>query len=129
MTKSFNKSILTSSIAVLALSSSLLFAKVAPDNTKINQRDRASHEVTADQQKNNKTDTEITRRIRQDLMKDKDLSTYAHNIKIITIDGKVTLKGPVNSKEEESKILAYARTVAGDENVTDQIDVTTKNNN
>jgi osmotically-inducible protein OsmY len=54
---------------------------------------------------------------------DKSLSTYAHNIKIITQDGKVTLKGPVRSEDEKSNIGAKAAAVAGDGNVTNQIDV------
>jgi osmotically-inducible protein OsmY len=56
-------------------------------------------------------------------MKDKSLSTYAHNIKIITRDGKVTLKGPVRSEDEKAAIEAKAATVAGADNVTDQLTV------
>ena len=53
-----------------------------PDNTKVNQRDRSAGEVTADQQKTNPTDQELTRKIRQSIIADKSLSTYAHNIKV-----------------------------------------------
>src|SRR5678815_3756836 len=63
------------------------------DNTKVNARDNADTSPTADQQKENKSDREITRRIRESLVKDESLSTYAHNIKIVTRDGHVTLKG------------------------------------
>jgi hypothetical protein len=94
-----------------------------PDNTKTNQRDKDQSAPTADQQKMNPADREITKKIRMAIHDDKSLSTYAHNIKIITQDGKVTLKGPVRSEDEKSDIGAKAAAVAGDGNVTNQIDV------
>jgi len=94
-----------------------------PDNTKANQRDKDQSAPTADQQKMNPTDREITKKIRAAIHEDKSLSTYAHNIKIITQDGKVTLKGPVRSEDEKRNIAAKAAAVAGDGNVTNQIDV------
>jgi hypothetical protein len=94
-----------------------------PDNTKTNQRDKDQSAPTADQQKMNPADREITKKIRMAIHDDKSLSTYAHNIKIITQDGKVTLKGPVRSEDEKSNIGAKAAAVAGDGNVTNQIDV------
>jgi osmotically-inducible protein OsmY len=93
----------------------------------VNQQDRATAEPTADQQKNNKTDLEITREIRRSLMNDKSLSTYAHNVKIITQHGKVTLKGPVRSDDEKNAVEAKAVQVAGRANVTDQMTVVPKN--
>src|SRR5215212_6341664 len=69
----------------------------APDNTKVNKRDRAETQATADQAKNNKSDRELMQEIRKSLLDDKSLSTYAHNVKIIAERGKVTLKGPVRS--------------------------------
>jgi hyperosmotically inducible periplasmic protein len=94
-----------------------------PDNTKVNKRDRNAGEVTADQQKANATDQDLTRRIRQSIMSDKSLSTYAHNIKIISQNGTVTLKGPVKSDDEKKAVMAKAVAVAGTEKVTDQISV------
>src|SRR5579864_1238855 len=95
-----------------------------PDNTKVNQRDRNAGEVTADQQKMNATDRELTRKIRRSIMADKSLSTYAHNIKIISQNGTVTLKGPVKSDDEKQTIVAKAVAVAGSaDKVTDQISV------
>jgi osmotically-inducible protein OsmY len=70
------------------------------DNTGINKRDRAGTEATADQQKNNKSDVAVTAEIRRAIMKDKTLSTNAHNVKIIVKNGNVTLKGPVGSQTE-----------------------------
>ena len=95
----------------------------APDNTKTNQGDANKGAVTAEQQKENKADRETTRRIRSAIMKDKSLSTYAHNVKIITQDGKVTLKGPVRSDDEKTSIEAKAASVAGADNVIDRLTV------
>src|ERR1700675_403251 len=66
-----------------------------PDNTKTNKRDRDKNSPTADRQKMNPTDRDLAKRIRASIVDDKSLSTYAHNIKIVAQDGKVTLKGPV----------------------------------
>jgi hyperosmotically inducible protein len=95
-----------------------------PDNTKVNKRDTANGAVTADQQKNNASDQELTRQIRRSIMADKALSTYAHNIKIISQNGVVTLKGPVKSDDEKKSVVAKAVAVAGSpEKVTDQTSV------
>ena len=95
------------------------------DNTKVNKRDRDAGEATADQQKANATDRELTRKIRHSIMADKSLSTYAHNIKIISQNGAVTLKGPVKSDDEKKSIVAKAVAVTGSaDTVTDQISVT-----
>jgi hyperosmotically inducible periplasmic protein len=95
-----------------------------PDNTKVNKRDRNADEATADQQKGNATDRELTRQIRRSIVADKSLSTYAHNIKIISQNGAVTLKGPVKSDDEKKAIVAKAVAVAGSaDKVTDQVSV------
>ena len=96
---------------------------VKPDNTAVNKRDRDASEVTADQQKQNTPDIEVTRNIRRAIVKDDTLSTYAHNVKIITQNGNVTLKGPVNSNDEKANIEKKAIDVAGQGHVTNQIDV------
>jgi osmotically-inducible protein OsmY len=93
------------------------------DNTKVNARDNADTSPTADQQKENQSDREITRRIREALVKDESLSTYAHNIKIITQDGQVTLKGPVRSNDEKRTIEAKAIEIAGENKVTNKLDI------
>jgi osmotically-inducible protein OsmY len=71
----------------------------------------------------NSADRETTKKIRSALTDDKSLSTYAHNIKIITTDGMVTLKGPVRSEDEKSAIEAKAREIAGDSKVTSNLTV------
>jgi hyperosmotically inducible periplasmic protein len=95
----------------------------APDNSKTNQGDASQGAVTADQQKMNPADRETSRQIRSAIVKDKALSTYSHNIKIITQNGKVTLKGPVRSDDEKANIEAKAAAVAGADNVTDLLTV------
>jgi osmotically-inducible protein OsmY len=95
----------------------------APDNTKVNQKDRSQNEPTADQQKDNRSDRDITQQIRQSIMKDKSLSMYAHNIKVVTQDGHVTLKGPVRSEDEKKALEAKAVQVAGDGKVTSELDI------
>lgn len=98
----------------------------AGDNTKINQRDQNKSEATADQQKNSRSDLDITKEIRRSLTQDKSLSTYAHNVKVITQDGKVTLKGPVRSDEEKSTVTARAAQIAGAANINDEMTVVAK---
>src|SRR5260370_3056807 len=95
----------------------------AAENTKANQRDKSSAEPTADQGKNNVNDREIMQKIRKAVMDDKSLSTYAHNVKIISQNGKVTLKGPVRSAEEKQSIEQKATDVAGVGNVTNEITI------
>jgi hyperosmotically inducible protein len=92
----------------------------APDNTKKNKDQTPP---TADQQKMNPSDRAITQKIRKAIHEDKNLSTYAHNIKIIAQDGKVTLRGPVRSEDEKNNLQAKAVEVAGQENVTNQLEV------
>jgi hyperosmotically inducible protein len=87
--------------------------EVKPDNTKVNKRDRNPGEATADQQKMNAADRSLTAKIRKSVMADKALSAYAHNVKIISQDGIVTLKGPVRSDDEVKSIVAKAVEVAG----------------
>ena len=98
-------------------------APPASDNTKINQRDRSASEPTADQQKENSSDRDITQQIRRSIMKDKSLSRYAHNIKIVTQNGQVTLKGPVQSENEKQAIETKAAEVAGQDKVTSELNI------
>lgn len=94
------------------------------DNTKVNKRDRNSNQATADQQKENTNDRNIAKKIRQSIVADKALSTYAHNVKVIVQHGSVTLKGPVRSADEKKTIVAKAAEVTGDAaKVVDQITI------
>lgn len=75
----------------------------------------------AAQQSNQSSDIEITRNIRRAVVKDKTLSTAAHNVTITTKDGKVTLKGRVKSDAEKQTVETAATSVAGAGNVDDQL--------
>lgn len=97
--------------------------QTAPDNTKANKGDSQKGATTADQQNMNPADRDVTKKIRAAIVNDKSLSTYAHNIKIITQDGKVTLKGPVRTETEKAAVEAKAAAVAGDTNVTSEITI------
>jgi len=94
------------------------------DNSKVNEHDRIKSEPTADQQKDNRSDRDITQQIQQSIMNDKSLSTYAHNVKIITQNGQVTLKGPVRSDDEKRTVEAKATEVAGENKVGREIPIT-----
>ena len=99
----------------------------APDNSKTNQGDANKGATTAQQQKMDPADRNITKQIRSSIMNDKSLSTYAHNIKIITQDGKVTLKGPVRTADDKASIEAKAVAIAGADNVTNHLRVAPTN--
>ena len=94
-----------------------------PDNTGVNKRDRGTDAVTAGQQRNDSADVKTTQAIRRAILADKSLSTYAHNIKVITVNGKVTLKGPVQSETEKTALEQKAAEVAGATNVTNNISI------
>jgi hyperosmotically inducible periplasmic protein len=99
-------------------------AQTAPDNTRANKGDQNKSAVTADKQKMNESDRKLTQQIRKAVIADKSLSTYAHNVKIVSQNGMVTLKGPVRSDEEKHSIVAKAVEVAGGaDKVTDQMTV------
>ena len=107
----------------LAAASVSLGAQAQADNTKVNSRDRATGAVTADQQKENAADRELTQKIRHSVMEDKSLSSYAHNVKIVAQDGQVTLKGPVRSSKEKQSVEAKAEAIAGAGHVTNEMSV------
>ena len=96
---------------------------VAPDNTGRNVRDRGGETKTPGDQSESEADRAITQNIRKALTEDDSLSTNAKNVKIITADGVVTLRGPVNSQKEKAEIEAKAKQVAGVKNVDNQLEV------
>ncbi len=93
------------------------------DNSKMNADVKSNTNVTAEEQSNGKGDVEITRQIRQAVVKDESLSMNAHNVKIITASGKVILKGPVNSAAEKTKVESLAKAVAGVQRVENMISI------
>ena len=97
--------------------------KTKPDNTAVNERDGSRETQTSGDQSNSSADLKITQAIRQALMKDGELSMTAKNIKIITDNGQVTLRGPVKNAQEKAKIDQLARSAAGGAKIVDQLDV------
>lgn len=115
-------------IASFLMVASIAIAKTAAnekDNTAINARDAKA--LTADEQAyGSERDVEITRLIRKEIVAQKDLSTYAKNVKIITLGGKVFLRGPVKSQAEKEQVAAHAGKVAGTQNIKDELEVVLK---
>ena len=116
-------------LLVLACLTGFSFAAIASDektnadNTARNERDRSGDTQTSGDQSNSSADLKTTKAIRQALMKDGELSTTAKNIKIITDNGQVTLRGPVKNEQEKAKIDKLARSAAGGVKIDDQLDV------
>jgi hyperosmotically inducible periplasmic protein len=96
---------------------------VAPNNSGINVRDRPADAMTAGEQPNAKGDVQLTARIRRAIVKDKSLSTMAHNIKIISSNGGVILRGPVKTTEEKQTIEEKAAAIAGADKVNNQLEI------
>ena len=113
--------LVTGACALVALPAAA--QQTPPDNTKVNKADREKGAVTADQQKETAADRDLTRKIRQSVIADKSLSTYAHNVKIVAQDGQVTLKGPVRSEAEKTAIVSKATEIAGVGKITNEITV------
>ena len=97
---------------------------VEADNSAVNARDRGGQNLTAqDQTKGSMTDVELTRIARQRLVKDRELSMNGKNVKIITIDRVMTLRGPVASQAEKMRILDHARAVSSSVQVVDNLEI------
>ena len=94
---------------------------VAADNSAQNHSDRDHQDLTPLVQSNKPADLEMTRNIRRALVKDDQLSTEAKNVKIITVNGAVTLRGPVKTDQEKAAIMEKAAQVAGDTNIHGQL--------
>jgi hyperosmotically inducible protein len=97
--------------------------KTKPDNTAVNERDRSGDTQTSGDQSNDSADLKITQTIRRALMQDDQLSTSAKNIKLITANGEVTLRGAVNTAEEKGKIDQLAKSAAGGARINNELDV------
>jgi osmotically-inducible protein OsmY len=95
----------------------------APDNSAVNVRDRAPAAMTAGQQSNSTSDVELTRKIRRAVVQDHSLSMLAHNVKIISMNGSVMLRGPVKTEEEKTAIANKAQAIAGAGKVDNQLEV------
>jgi hyperosmotically inducible periplasmic protein len=93
------------------------------DNTGRNERDRTGETKTPIDQSESPEDLKITQAIRQALVGDDSLSMNAKNVKIITANGAVTLRGPVNSEEERQKIAKHAKSAAGSAKINNLLEI------
>jgi hyperosmotically inducible periplasmic protein len=109
-------------VATFGLGASAL-AEVNPDNTKVNAQPENHEMKTSQSQGNSEADINLTKTIRQNVVKQDKLSTNAKNVKIITMDGAVYLKGPVENQNEKKMIEDIARKAAGKKPVTSELTV------
>ena len=111
-----------SCLSLLALSA---VAQNTPDadNTRTNERDRSSETQTSGDQSNSQQDVNTTAAIRRAVVKDDSLSAMAKNVKIITANGTVTLRGPVKTDAEKAKIAELAQSAAGNSKIDNQLEV------
>ena len=110
-------------LSVVSLAALAGDEKAKPDNTAINERDRSGETKTSGNQSNSSADLKTTQAIRQALMKDGELSPSAKNIKVITANGRATLRGPVKNAQEKAKIDQLAKSAAGGAQIDNQLDV------
>jgi hyperosmotically inducible protein len=97
----------------------------AADNTKKNERDRSGETTTSGDQSNSQEDVKITAAIRRAVVGDHSLSATAKNVKIITANRLVTLRGPVKNDAEKAKIAELAQSAAGNAKINNQLEVKT----
>ena len=116
---------ITISICCLSLFTLSALAQDTPaaDNTSKNQRDRSGETRTSGDQSNSPEDVQITATIRRAVVEDHSLSATAKNVKIITADGVVTLRGPVQNEAEKTKIAELAQSAAGNAKIDNQLEV------
>jgi hyperosmotically inducible protein len=96
---------------------------VEPDNSGRNVRDRNNATQTAGDQSENEADRTITQSLRKAITDDDSISTNGKNVKVVTIDGTVTLRGPVKSEKEKADIGAKAKQIAGVKKVDNQLEI------
>jgi hyperosmotically inducible periplasmic protein len=115
---------LTILVASACTLSAIAEEKPAADNTAKNERDASGETQTSGDQSNSPEDIKITADIRRAVVAEKSLSMTAKNVKIITANGMVTLRGPVNSAEEKALIAKLAHSAAGQAKIDNQLEVT-----
>jgi osmotically-inducible protein OsmY len=121
-----NKSVFAASFLIASFAAAA--GAQTPSDTAPADNSKANNSVahtsdSADAQKNDKTDLELTRQIRRSVISDKSLSTYAHNVKIVSVNGTVTLNGVVRSADEKSNVEAKAAAIAGQDHVVDRMTI------
>jgi hyperosmotically inducible periplasmic protein len=98
-------------------------ANTRKDNTAVNERDRSDAAKTPEDQGQNSPDVKMTADIRQKIVNHSGMSVNARNVKIITENGKVTLRGPVKSQDEKDQIEKFAKESAGEDKVDNQLEI------
>jgi hyperosmotically inducible periplasmic protein len=114
-----------SALALCAFGQSLSATATPADNTAVNTRDRSGETKTSGDQSNSSGDIDVSAGIRRAIVKDHSLSMRAKNVKIITANGVVTLRGPVKTQEEKAKVEELAKANAGNAKVESQLEVKT----
>ena len=110
-------------MAIAAIAVCSIAMAQAPDNTRQNKVDPIDKTASADAQMNNKTDLALTKQIRMSVMADKSLSSYAHNVKIVAVNGNVTLNGVVHTQEEKDAVEAKAQAAVKNGSVVNNLKV------
>jgi osmotically-inducible protein OsmY len=118
---------ITLSLFCLSVFTLSAIAQDAPavDNSRKNERDRSGETKTSGDQSNSSEDVKITAAVRRAVVGDNSLSMTAKNVKIITANGTVTLRGPVKNDAEKAKIAELAQSAAGNANIDNQLEVKT----
>lgn len=93
------------------------------DNTAVNARDKDGAMATPQNQSNAEADRKLLAEIRRTVVKDKSLSTSAHNVKILVTNGAVLLRGPVKTDDEKARVETAVKQVAGIASVDNQLEV------
>jgi osmotically-inducible protein OsmY len=101
-------------------------ADVAADNTGTNKRDRQAEALTPMDQGESESDRSITQQARQGVVKADEVSVSGKNVKIITNDGVVTLRGPVESAREKKEIAKIVKQVDGVKRIDNELEVASK---
>ena len=115
---------LGAALLVFALQSAGAQSPTTPaDNSRSNKVDPTNRMATADDQKENESDRTLTQKIRKSVVADDSLSTYAHNIKIVSVNGTVTLNGVVRSEKEKDSVAMKAAAVAGKDRVVNELKI------
>lgn len=96
------------------------------DNTELNTRDKSDASLTPQNQPNTESDRKTLAAVRSAIVDDKNLSTSAHNVKILVVNGAVTLRGPVKNASEKTRVEEIARKVAGVTKIDNHIDIDAK---
>lgn len=96
------------------------------DNTDLNDRDKSGNTLTPQKQTNSESDLKVLAGVRSAIVDDENLSTSAHNIKVMVVNGAVTLRGPVKTTNEKTRIEELARKVVGVVSIDNRLDIDTK---